>query len=95
MTFQYKINEFQTFQFLAPTLVQTGSLYTYRFSIPTINVGWVDTPRGVHVGTDSRFVIPVEAMPEEKMKDGVEIIGALDEQPIGASRPWRHQRTSR
>src|SRR5262245_50766043 len=41
VTFQYKLNEFQTFQFLTPALVQAGSLYTYRFSIPTINVGWV------------------------------------------------------
>ncbi len=41
VTFQYKLNEFQTFQFLRPALVQAGSLYTYRFSIPTINVGWV------------------------------------------------------
>ena len=42
VTFQYKLNEFQTFQFSSPALVQAGSLYTYRFSIPTINVGWVD-----------------------------------------------------
>ena len=41
VTFQYKLNEFQTFQFLTPALVQAGSLYTYRFSIPQINVGWV------------------------------------------------------
>ncbi|MFY9826865.1 MAG: DUF642 domain-containing protein [Thermoanaerobaculia bacterium] len=41
VTFQYKLNEFQTFQFLTPALVQAGSLYTYRFSIPAINVGWV------------------------------------------------------
>jgi hypothetical protein len=41
VTFQYKLNEFQTFQFLTPALVQAGSLYTYRFSIPNINVGWV------------------------------------------------------
>jgi hypothetical protein len=41
VTFQYKLNEFQTFQFLTPALVQAGSLYTYRFSIPEINVGWV------------------------------------------------------
>jgi hypothetical protein len=41
VTFQYKLNEFQTFQFSTPVLVQAGSLYTYRFSIPTINVGWV------------------------------------------------------
>ena len=42
MTFQYEINGFQTFQFLTPALVQAGSLYTYRFSIPGINVGWVN-----------------------------------------------------
>jgi Protein of unknown function (DUF642) len=41
VTFQYKLNEFQTFQFSTPALVQAGSLYTYRFSIPTISVGWV------------------------------------------------------
>lgn len=41
VTFQYKLNEFQTFQFLTPALVQAESLYTYRFSIPQINVGWV------------------------------------------------------
>src|SRR4051794_2560502 len=42
VTFQYKFYEFQTFQFLTPALVQAGSLYTYRFSIPNINVSWVD-----------------------------------------------------
>jgi hypothetical protein len=41
VTFQYKLNEFLAFQFLTPALVQAGSLYTYRFSIPNINVGWV------------------------------------------------------
>ena len=41
VTFQYKINEFQTFQFLTPALVQAGSLYTYRLSIPQITTGWV------------------------------------------------------
>ncbi|HEY3570997.1 MAG TPA: DUF642 domain-containing protein [Thermoanaerobaculia bacterium] len=41
VTFQYKLNEFQSFQFLTPALVQAGSLYTYRFSIPRVNVGWV------------------------------------------------------
>ena len=41
VTFQYKLNEFQAFQFSTPALVQAGSLYTYRFSIPNINVGWV------------------------------------------------------
>jgi len=41
VTFQYRLNEFQSFQFLTPALVQAGSLYTYRFSVPTINVGWV------------------------------------------------------
>jgi hypothetical protein len=40
VTFQYEFG-FQTFQFSTPALVQAGSLYTYRFSIPQINVGWV------------------------------------------------------
>ena len=39
--FEYKLNEYQTFQFSTPAFVQAGSLYTYRFSIPQINVGWV------------------------------------------------------
>jgi hypothetical protein len=41
VTFQYKLNEFQSFQFSMPAFVQAGSLYTYRMSIPTLNVGWV------------------------------------------------------
>lgn len=41
VVFQYKLNEFQTFQFLAPAFLQSGSQYTYRFSIPQITVGWV------------------------------------------------------
>ena len=41
VTFQYKLNEFQSFQFLTPALVQAGSLYTYRISVPNINVGWI------------------------------------------------------
>jgi hypothetical protein len=41
VTFQFKLTEFQAFQFLTPALVQAGSLYTYRFSIPKVNVSWV------------------------------------------------------
>ena len=41
VTFQYEFG-FQTFQFSTPALVQAGNLYTYRSSIPQINVGWVN-----------------------------------------------------
>ena len=40
VTFQYFLTEFQTFQFSTSAFVQAGNLYTYRFSIPQITVGW-------------------------------------------------------
>ena len=42
VTFQSTLNQFQTFRFSTPAFVQAGSRYTYRFSIPQINVGWVN-----------------------------------------------------
>jgi hypothetical protein len=55
----------------------------------------LDAVRFLYEGTDDCLVVPVETMPDEEVKNGVEIVGALHEQAIGASRPWPHQRTSR
>lgn len=41
VTFQYKLNEFQIFQFSTPALVQAGSQYSYRLSIPRHTASWI------------------------------------------------------
>jgi len=41
VTFQPVLNAFQTFSLSAAPQVQAGSLYTIRFSVPSITTGWV------------------------------------------------------
>jgi hypothetical protein len=55
----------------------------------------LDTLCRVQIRTIDRLIVPIEAMPAEKVNNGVLIVGALDEQPIGAVLARRHQRTSR